>query len=175
MRVSLDLYTDDRGGWRADAYDLPDRSQPSTALPCRTADIAAGGSGAAPAGARRLTLNAVLPTPYAARALDGGAPTLYVYVYQPVDRGRMLDFERRIEPRYQEYYAGLGVLYAGVFDVEGVDGECIAEILSFDRPLDEATRFVAEFEPAPDIQRIEEECRTLQRRDAPRHLIWLSR
>jgi hypothetical protein len=123
----------------------------------------------------RLVLTEALLTRHVDAALSTGSPTYYVYLYKPKDRNDLLAFERRIEPRYADYYAELGVHYAGLFDVAGMGAGYVAEILSFDRPLAEAKQFVDDYEPSPDIAAIEEECRTLQNREDARYLLWLTR
>ena len=173
LRLYFDLYADDTGPWSVEAYELPDKAQPSTAFPVASADLQPESAKAA--GTKRLVLTEVLLTPFAHMAMSDDAKTLYLYMYQPKDRDRTLAFEQRIEPRYQDYYAGVGCFYAGLFDADGLPGTYLGEILSFKTSLVEAKGFVESFQPAPDIEQIEDECRTLQERELPRFLFWLSR
>lgn len=169
----LELYSDRRGPWSLEAYDLPQREHPSATLPFASAELSPLVPDAP--GAKRLVLREALVTPFADVVKSDSTKSVYVYMYQPKDRDQTLEFERSIEPRYQDYYATLGCFYAGLFDVEGLPGGYLGEILSFESALAEAKEFVESFEPAPDIARIEDECRTLQERELPRYLLWLSR
>ena len=169
----LELYSEREGSWSVEAYDLPEMERPSTAFPFASADLSQEASGGTPA--RQLILREALLTPFADTVKSDSTKSIYVYMYQPKDRNQTLEFERSIEPRYQDYYATLGCFYAGLFDVEGLPGGYLGEILSFEASLGEAKGFVESFEPAPDIARIEDECRTLQERELPRYLLWLDR
>lgn len=173
LRLYFDLYADDTGPWSVEAYELPDKARPSTTFPVASADLQPESAKAA--GTKRLVLTEALLTPFAHMAMSDDAKTLYLYMYQPKDRDRTLAFEQRIEPRYQDYYAGVGCFYAGLFDADGLPGAYLGEILSFKTSLVEAKGFVESFQPAPDIEQIEDECRTLQERELPRFLFWLSR
>lgn len=169
----LDLYSGGEGTWSVEAHDLPEKEQPSARFPFASAELRLQVSDRP--GARQLVLKEALLTPFADIVEDDSTKTIYLYMYRPKDREQTLAFERKIEPRYQDYYAALGCFYAGLFDVEGLTGAYLGEILSFGSPLGEAKRFVESFEPAPDIARIEDECRTLQERELPRYLLWLGR
>lgn len=169
----LDLYSGAGVKWSVEAYDLPERERPSVTFPFASAELSPQVPEAP--SAKQLVLRGALLTPFADMVESDSTKSIYVYMYQPKDRNQTLEFERSIEPRYQDYYATLGCFYAGLFDVEGLPGGYLGEILSFEAALPEAKGFVESFEPAPDIARIEDECRTLQERDAPRYLLWLSR
>jgi hypothetical protein len=174
MQLAIDLYSDGQGAWSLEAFDLPDTTTRSARFPDQSADLVIDPQtdSAAPT---RILLTEALLTPLADGALNGSLPTVYVYVFRPKNRAAILDFERRIQPRYHDYYADLGVFYAGIFDTSSLGAPHLAEILAFDRSLGEAQEFVSGFQPADDITAIENECRLLQEREQPRHLLWLSR
>jgi hypothetical protein len=174
MQLATDLYPDGQGAWSLEAFDLPDMTRRSARFPDESADLVIGPQ-TRPAESTRILLTEALLTPLADQAVNGSLPTLYVYTFRPKDRAAVLAFERRIHPRYHEYYADLGVFYAGIFDTSSLGAPQIAEILAFDRSLAAAQEFVSDFQPAADITEIENECRLLQDRDQPRHLLWLSR
>lgn len=169
----LDLYGDDTGRWSVEAYDLPDKEHPSATLPFTSADLQSRQSHRL--GVKRLILTEALLTPFFDMVKAEDAETLYLYMYQPKARDQTLAFEREIEPRYQDYYASVGCFYAGLFDVEGLPGAYLGEILSFRTSPVKAKGFLESFEPTPEIEQIESECRTLQERELPRFLLWLSR
>ena len=173
MRVDFDFYVDARGGWKVESYDPPDRTGPSSALPYGSADVAVN-AGESPAGARRVSLHGVALNEHSADALRLEATTLQLFAYHPLRRDEMVAFERRIEPRYGDYYAGLGVLYPGVFDVVGLAGPYLGELLLFGWSLAAAKGF-AQTEPTPDIAAVEDECRALQDRSRACHIAWLWR
>jgi hypothetical protein len=174
MQLAIDLYSDGQGAWSLEAFDLPDITKRSARFPDQSADLVIGPQ-PDPAESTRIVLTEALLTPLADQAINGSLPTLYVYVFRPRDRAAVLDFERRIHPRYHQYYADLGVFYAGIFDTSSLGGPHLAEILAFDRSLAAAQEFVSDFEPAEDITKIENQCRLHQDRDQPRHLLWLYR
>ncbi len=173
LDLYLDLYTSGAGAWSLQAFDLPDGETTSPTLPFSSADLRSVPKKTT--SAKRLAFAEALLTPFASTFMADDVKTVYMYIYQPKDREQTLAFERRIEPRYQDYYAERGCWYAGLFDVDGLAGPYMGEILAFRASLGEAKNFVSGFEPAEDIAEIEDECRTLQERELPRFLLWLSR
>jgi hypothetical protein len=174
MQLAIDPYSDGQGAWSLEAFDLPDTTTRSARFPDQSAELVIDPQTDS-ALSTRIVLTEAMLTPLAGHALNGSLPTLYVYVFRPKDRAATLDFERRIQPRYHDYYADLGVFYAGIFDTSSLGSPHLAEILAFDRSLAAAQEFVSSFQPAEDITEIENECRLLQEREQPRHLLWLSR
>lgn len=173
MAVAFDLFAEESGGWHLDAdCTLPVGLQSDRAFV--SADV---GTPRRPPkrGAARLLFEDGLPTAHAARLTASSTRSLLAFMYCPKDRDEMLAFERRIEPRYQNFYAGRGILYAGVFDVPAISGPYMGEILFFDGNRAEAQNLMDTTEPAEDIAKIEDECRALQDRDQPRYRFWLTR
>jgi hypothetical protein len=174
VKLSLDLHADGTGAWSVEAYDLPGSKAPSVRFPQRTADLTAGPSDRT-AGVTRLVFTGALVTSLAGRVVGESWPVMYVSVYQARDRAAMIEFERRIAPRYQDYYTQHGSFYAGLFDVAGLAGAYLGELIAVNRPLSAAKDFAANHQGPADIAAIEDECRTLQARDLPRYLFWLER
>jgi hypothetical protein len=171
MRVDFDFYVDARGGWKVETYDPPDRTGPSSALPYASADVAVA-AGQTPAGARRVSLHGVALNEHASAALSLESTTIQLFAYHALDRDAMIAFEQEVEPRYGDHYAQLGVLYPGVFDVVGLAGPYVGELLLFHWSLEMAKNF-ARTEPAADIAAVEEQSRALQDRTRARHIAWL--
>jgi hypothetical protein len=172
MKVVVDIISSASGRWSLAAHDLPDYLAPSATIVGESADVH-DDPGRTVDAATRLVLDAAAPSSYAARALDDGIASMYVYLYQPRDLAELTEFERRIEPRYADYYAGLAAYYSGIFTVAGLGEGYVGEFIGFERGVDAAREFINGHEPSPDIVTIEDECTTLQRLDAPRHLLWL--
>ena len=173
MAVVFDLFAEESGDWRLE----PDCALPPTLrldAPFASADV--GPPERPPEnGAMRLLFDDGLPTPHAERLTEERTRSLLAFIYRPKNRDEMLAFERRIEPRYQDFYAELGIFYAGVFDVPALSGPYLGEILFFARNRPEAQHLMDTSEAAADIATIEDECRALQDRDQPRYRFWLTR
>jgi hypothetical protein len=173
MAVAFDLFAEESGGWHLE----PDYTLPAGVGFDRTFASADVGPPPTPpeSGAARLLFDDGLPTALAVRLTAESTRSLYAFMYRPRDRDEMLAFERRIEPRYQNFYAERGILYAGVFDVPTIGAPYLGEILFFAADRTEAQRLLDTTEPAEDIAKIEDECRALQDRDQPRYRFWLTR
>jgi hypothetical protein len=172
MAVAFDLFAEESGDWHLEDWTLP----PIPPLDVTFASAAVGPPQRPPqSGAVRLLFDDGLPTPHAERLTEGSTRSLLAFMYRPRNRDEMLAFERRIEPRYQDFYAELGIFYAGVFDVPAISGPSLGEILFFAGDRQEAQMLMDKAEPAADIAHIEDECRALQDRDQPRYRFWLTR
>jgi hypothetical protein len=173
MSFAFDLFAEEAGDWHLEA----DRTLPPTPPLDATFASADVGPPEMPlqGGAVRLLFEDGLPTPYAERLTEGSTRSLLAFMYRPRNRDEMLAFERRIEPRYQNFYAELGIFYAGVFDVPAISGPYLGEILFFAGDRRAAQHLMDSTEPAADIANIEDECRALQYRDEPRYRFWLTR
>jgi hypothetical protein len=174
MPVVIDILPVAGGRWSLAAHDLPDLDSPSATISGSSAELHDDPDRPA-AGVRRLVLTAVAGSSYVDRVLGDDVRSVWAALYQPRDRTEMIAFERRIEPRYADYYADLEAYYSGLFEVGGFAEGYLAELIAFRRPFGAAREFIRSHEPSPDIVLLEDECRTLQRTDAPRHVIWLSR
>jgi hypothetical protein len=173
MTVVLDVLDTVEGSWSLAAHDLPDLDGPSAVLAGQSANLHS--DPLRPPGVQRLTFRDGRPTPYADERFAADTESIWIYLYQPRDVAAMLEFEDRIEPRYADYYANVAAFYAGVFEVDGLGTGYLGEFIAFRRPVGAAREFIRSHEPSPDIVMIEDECRTLQRPDAPGHVLWLSR
>jgi hypothetical protein len=174
MAVAFDLFANASGGWQVEA----DCALPSGLLPVGASPLSADvGSPQMPSrsDAARLLFEDGLPTPYAGRLTAQSTLSLLAFMYRPKAREEMLAFERRIEPRYQTFYAERGILYAGVFDIPQVEGPYLGEVLFFASDRATAQHLMDTTDPPEDILEIEEECRALQDRDQPRYRFWLTR
>jgi hypothetical protein len=170
--VTLDLYPNGGGRYAVDWKIGTGR--PWAGLAGSTADLHV--STPPPAiGARRLTFREAVRYPHGLEPLTDAPGSIYVYIYRPIDRETILDFDRRINVRYTEFFDATGEHPAGTFDVEGLSSPCLGELAAMDATSRaDYERATAELRMPDDIEAIVAECRTLQDRSWERYVLWLT-
>lgn len=124
---------------------------------------------------QRLTFRQAVAYPFGLDPLRDDRASLHVYIYRPVDREAILDFDRRINARYTEFFVTTGERPAGTFDVEGLGTACLGEIAAMDMTSRAEFEAVTHDLAIPDdVAGILAECRELQDRSFERFVLWLT-
>jgi hypothetical protein len=142
----------------------------------RSADVVVGdGASTAPESTAdlTLTLTSVAPSPADVGTLSGHDGVLLVFGYHARDEQAMLAFDARITEEYTAFYLTRGVTYTGVFHLDGPATPPLGEIIAFDAATVEDAERLGNEDLPQRIVDIEDECRTLQDRDASRFSLWL--
>jgi hypothetical protein len=105
--------------------------------------------------------------------LSRPSAVLMVFAYLAHDEQEMLDFDAGISEEYTAFYATRGVHYSGVFRADGLGGQRLGEIIAFDAASVEEAERMGNDDLPQRIVDIEDECRTLQDREASRFVLWL--
>ena len=170
--VRILLHTGDGGRYAVNAGGVPDELAAELQR-YRSADVVVG-DGSAPPADRTLVFTAVALGPAGMGALGGNSDAiLLAFGYHAHDEAAILAFDARITEEYTAFYLTRGVTYTGVFHLEGADTPPLGELLVFDAAsLEEAERLGSEDLPQRIVD-IEDECRTLQDREASRFSLWL--
>jgi hypothetical protein len=171
--VRILLHAGDRGRYAVTTSAVPDGDGDRLGQ-YRSADLSLG-NGTGSGGADLTVLfRSAAPSSLGTAVLQAPNGLLMAFAYHAFDEAAMLAFDARITDEYTSFYAGRDIDYLGVFRVSGLGPPCLGEIIVFRGAgsIEEAERAGNEDLPQRIVD-IEDECRTLQDREAGRVVLWL--
>jgi hypothetical protein len=169
--VRILLHTGDAGAYALTARGVPEELGAEVGR-FRSADVLLG-AGDGTHGGETLVYSPVALSPLGLDVVQRPAAVLMVFAYHVHDEQAMLDFDAGITEEYTAFYLSRGVHYSGAFRVNGLGGQRLGEIIAFDAASVEEAEKLGSVDLPQRIVDIEEECRTLQNREASRFVLWL--
>jgi len=175
QRVRVLLHLGEDGAFTLSSRAAPDELA-ATVARFRSADVVLDGDGLHRSADEVLVYDLAAASPLDPDVLQRPHDLLMVFAYHVPDEAAMLAFDARITEEYTRFYAQRGVLYTGVYRVDGgaLGGGRLGEVLAWDgvASVEEAERLGSEDLPQRIVD-IEDECRALQDREASRFVLWL--